>query len=137
MNDPTGRQLDVGRALGGRGAAAGRAATDPVLDAVLGWVAAESRRCPGAAEPPVVLRARPVDVALVVLAAAPVAALSPESAAAPEARELRGAHPVFRGGCGRVRPSRSRAAAACPASSSTASSAADGRRPPTTRGSPR
>jgi hypothetical protein len=48
----------------------------PVLDAVLGWVAAESRRFrPGAIEPPLRLRARAVDLALVALAVAPGAAL--------------------------------------------------------------
>jgi hypothetical protein len=48
----------------------------PVLDAVLGWVAAESRRFrPGAAEPPPRLRVRAADLALVVLAVAPAAAL--------------------------------------------------------------
>jgi hypothetical protein len=47
----------------------------PVLDAVLGWVAAESRRFrPGAAEPAPRLHLRAADVALVVLAAAPAAA---------------------------------------------------------------
>jgi hypothetical protein len=44
----------------------------PVLDAVLGWVAAESRRFrPGAAEPPLELRYRGVDAALLALAVAP------------------------------------------------------------------
>ena len=48
----------------------------PTLDAVLRWVAEESRRFrPGALEPPLRLRARPVDVALVALAVAPSAAL--------------------------------------------------------------
>jgi hypothetical protein len=48
----------------------------PVLDAVLGWVAAESRRFrPGAPEKPPVLRARARDAVLVALAAAPLAAL--------------------------------------------------------------
>ncbi len=48
----------------------------PILDAVLGWVAAESRRFrPGAADPPMRLRARPYDVVLVMLAAAPLAVL--------------------------------------------------------------
>jgi len=48
----------------------------PILDAVLGWVAAEARRFrPGSAEPPMTLRARPADLALVALAAAPLAAL--------------------------------------------------------------
>jgi len=48
----------------------------PVLDAVLGWVAAESRRFrPGAAEPPLRLRVRAVDAALVALTIAPGAAL--------------------------------------------------------------
>jgi hypothetical protein len=48
----------------------------PVLDAVLGWVAAESRRFrPGAAEPPLQLRVRAVDLALVTLTVAPGAAL--------------------------------------------------------------
>ncbi len=48
----------------------------PVLDAVLGWVAAESRRFrPGAAEPPMRLRVRAIDVALVALTVAPAAAL--------------------------------------------------------------
>ncbi|HZO58629.1 MAG TPA: hypothetical protein VFB51_02960 [Solirubrobacterales bacterium] len=48
----------------------------PILDAVLGWVAAESRRFrPDAAEPPLRLRFRAVDAALVALAVAPGAAL--------------------------------------------------------------
>jgi hypothetical protein len=48
----------------------------PVLDAVLGWVSAESRRFrPGAAEPPLHLRVRAVDAALVALTIAPGAAL--------------------------------------------------------------
>ena len=48
----------------------------PVLDAVLGWVAAEARRFrPGSAAPPMTLRARPADLALVLLAAAPLAVL--------------------------------------------------------------
>ena len=48
----------------------------PVLDAVLGWVAAESRRFrPGAPEPPLRLRARPADFVLVALAAAPLGML--------------------------------------------------------------
>jgi hypothetical protein len=48
----------------------------PVLDAVLGWVAAESRRFrPGVPETPPLLRARVRDLVLVVLAAAPLAAL--------------------------------------------------------------
>jgi hypothetical protein len=48
----------------------------PMLDAVLGWVAAESRRFrPGAAEPPMLLRLRAVDVALVALTIAPGAVL--------------------------------------------------------------
>ena len=48
----------------------------PVLDAVLGWVAAESRRFrPGAPEPPLRLRVRTVDVALIALTAAPAAVL--------------------------------------------------------------
>jgi hypothetical protein len=48
----------------------------PVLDAVLGWVAAESRRFRlGAAEPPLRLRVRIVDVALVALTVAPAAVL--------------------------------------------------------------
>ena len=48
----------------------------PVLDAVLGWVATESRRFrPHAPEPPMALRWRAVDVWLVVLATAPLAAL--------------------------------------------------------------
>ncbi len=48
----------------------------PVLDAVLGWVAAESRRFRlGAAEPALRLRARAVDLALVALTIAPAAAL--------------------------------------------------------------
>jgi hypothetical protein len=47
-----------------------------ILDAVLGWVAAESRRFrPGPAEPAPRLRVGPADVALVALAAAPAAAL--------------------------------------------------------------
>ncbi len=48
----------------------------PVLDAVLGWVAAEARRFKvGAAEPPMRLRVGAVDAALVVLAVAPGAVL--------------------------------------------------------------
>jgi hypothetical protein len=48
----------------------------PVLDAVLGWVSAESRRFrPGAAEPPMRLRVRAVDAVLVALTIAPGAAL--------------------------------------------------------------
>jgi hypothetical protein len=48
----------------------------PILDAVLGWVAAESRRFrPGTVEPPMHLRVGAVDVALVALAIAPGAAL--------------------------------------------------------------
>jgi hypothetical protein len=48
----------------------------PVLDAVLGWVAAESRRFRlGAVEPPLRLRARPVDLALLIVTLAPAAAL--------------------------------------------------------------
>jgi hypothetical protein len=48
----------------------------PVLDAVLGWVAAESRRFRlGAVEPPVKLRARAIDLALFAAALAPAAAL--------------------------------------------------------------
>ena len=48
----------------------------PVLDAVLGWVAAESRRFRlGAVEPPMVLRVGAVDVALIALAIAPAVAL--------------------------------------------------------------
>jgi hypothetical protein len=47
-----------------------------ILDAVLGWVAAESRRFrPGPAEPALRLRAGVADVALVALAVAPAAAL--------------------------------------------------------------
>jgi hypothetical protein len=47
-----------------------------VLDAVLGWVSAESRRFrPSAAEPPLRLRVRAVDAALVALTIAPGAAL--------------------------------------------------------------
>jgi hypothetical protein len=48
----------------------------PVLDAVLGWVAAESRRFrPGAAEPPLHLRVRAIDAALIALTVAPGLAL--------------------------------------------------------------
>lgn len=48
----------------------------PVLDAVLGWVAEESRRFrPGAVEPALRLRIRPPDAVLVALAIAPAAAL--------------------------------------------------------------
>lgn len=48
----------------------------PVLDAVLGWVAEESRRFrPGVVEPPLRLRIRPPDAVLVALAIAPAAAL--------------------------------------------------------------
>jgi hypothetical protein len=48
----------------------------PVTDAVLGWVAAESRRFrPAEPTAAIVLRARPRDLALVALAAAPVASL--------------------------------------------------------------
>jgi hypothetical protein len=48
----------------------------PMLDAVLGWVAAESRRFrPGAAESPMLLRVRAADVALVALTIAPGAVL--------------------------------------------------------------
>ena len=47
----------------------------PVLDAVLGWVAEEAGRYRPSAPPArLALRARVVDVALVALAAAPVAA---------------------------------------------------------------
>ena len=48
----------------------------PVLDAVLGWVAAEARRFrPGAPEPPMLLRVRAVDAALIALTLAPGAVL--------------------------------------------------------------
>ncbi len=48
----------------------------PVLDAVLGWVSAESRRFrPSAPERPLRLRFRAADVALAALAAAPLAVL--------------------------------------------------------------
>ena len=48
----------------------------PVLDAVLGWVAAEARRFrPAAAEPPLVLDVRAVDALLVAATLAPGAAL--------------------------------------------------------------
>ena len=73
------------------------AKTEPVVDAVLGWVAFESRRFrPAFAEPQPQLRLRAIDVALVALAVAPVAVLLPSEslAGAPEARQPRGAHPV-------------------------------------------
>jgi hypothetical protein len=48
----------------------------PVMDAVLGWVAAESRRFrPAEPTQPIVLRARTRDVLLVALAASPLLAL--------------------------------------------------------------
>jgi hypothetical protein len=48
----------------------------PVLDAVLGWVAHQSGRfAPDASSPPPRLRARPLDAALVLAAALPLAAL--------------------------------------------------------------
>ncbi len=81
----TARVLD---AIGseGRLTAAGRALVDsldgvrkrpaPVMDAVLGWVAAEAARYrTGPPAPPLRLRAGPADLALLVLAAAPAAAL--------------------------------------------------------------
>ena len=71
----------------GRLTAAGRALLDslggvrrrplPVMDAVLGWVAAEAGRfSPGAPTAALALRVRPVDVLLVLLATAPAVALA-------------------------------------------------------------
>jgi hypothetical protein len=52
------------------------AKTEPVVDAVLGWVAFESRRFrPPFAEPQPQLRLRAIDVVLVALAIAPVTVL--------------------------------------------------------------
>lgn len=64
-----GRLLAAGRELV---AAVGRvdARPAPLIDAVLGWVAAEAARYrPGAPAPPLTLRARPLDLALVALTA--------------------------------------------------------------------
>ena len=77
MNDlGTGRQLvPAARSIAEALRSADRRPV-PVLDAVLGWVAAESRRFrPGALEPPMKLRARPLDLALVLLASAPLVVL--------------------------------------------------------------
>jgi hypothetical protein len=71
----------------GRLAASGRALVDalsavprrpvPILDAVLGWVAERSARfAPSAPAPPLVLRARLLDIALITTAAAPALALA-------------------------------------------------------------
>jgi hypothetical protein len=65
-----GRLLAAGRELV---AAVGRvdARPRPLIDAVLGWVAAEAARYrPGAPAPPLTLRARPLDLALVAATAA-------------------------------------------------------------------
>jgi hypothetical protein len=74
--------LGTGRQLGSAARGVLKALNDvehrpvPVLDAVLGWVAAEARRFRlGAAEPPLRLHVRGIDFALVTLTVAPAAAL--------------------------------------------------------------
>jgi hypothetical protein len=70
-----GRLLAAGRALTDRLRSVRRRPT-PILDAVLDWVSHESSRFQaGAAAPVTGLRARPADALLIVLAAAPAAAL--------------------------------------------------------------
>jgi hypothetical protein len=76
--DDLGTARQLGAAARSVMAALGRVERRPlaVLDAVLRWVAAEARRFrPGATEPPMLLRVRAVDVALVALTLAPGAAL--------------------------------------------------------------